>query len=101
MSIRRQAARTATRVTAYRIARRSGIGALVVLLGALWASMRPAPKPERLGHREEYMTGTVLRGTHTVKDLAEYVYRNPTDTIATVDLAQAVLEFIAREEEEA
>lgn len=99
MSIRRHAARTATRVTAYRLARRSGWAALGIFLAGLWASTtrRPAPR-ERIGRRQEYMTGHTIHGPHTVKELAEHVYNHPDDYLATVDLAQAVREFIAREE---
>ncbi len=97
MSTRDRAARTATRVMAYRIARASGIGALAVFAAGLFASRRP---PERIADRPAATAWTRATGKReiTVKELAELVQANYPEGSHAVDLARSVLEHIAREE---
>lgn len=93
MSYRDQAARTATRVTAYRIARRTGIGALFVFTAGLWASLL-GQKPRR---RREERESTVKRRI-TVKELAREVLETSPKNTPPYWLAEAVMEHIEREE---
>lgn len=91
-NVRQQALHTATRVAAYRIARRSIGGAILVFFAGLWAAAFRRPERQAKPPRELL----------TVKDLAIYVYDYPTASPAhNRALAAAVLAHVAQEERNA